>query len=267
MLVVQSQISELQIVDYSPIEVGTTGYALDYYMLTTFEPIKEKNRNIDVRSTFSVFDPVFVIFFMVTLMVIYLLTYLIRNRYLYYFRPDRKLLLRQDHYGYDIIRALFFAYDFNISLHSLRVLISSLIFALIFVNQVYNANFTTDRTRSQKPDVIDTIHELIDSNKFPTYTEVDGIENYLEFSQNPELIQLWTKHKTNNQFNPVILIDSTLFYKADRMIREQKAALLAPREGADNVIHVHCQTAISSGQKPNFHLSSDKITEFVFAVV
>jgi len=250
--VVQTQISELQIVDYSPIDVGTTAYALDYYMLTTFEPIKEKIRNIDVRSTFSVFDPVFTIMFIVTLMAIFTLTYLIRTRYLYRFRSDRKLRLRQDHYGYDMIRALFFAYDFNINSHSLRILITSLIFALIFVNQVYNANFTTDRTRSQKPEVIDTISELIHSDKYPIYTEVDGIENYLEFSHKPELVQLWSKHKTNNQFNPVIFVDSSLFYTADNMIRDRKAALLAPREGADNVIHVHCQRALANGQNLTF---------------
>ena len=185
-------------------------------------------------------------------MAIYLWTYAIRSYYLYGFRTDRKSQLRKDHYGYDIIRALFFAYDFNINLDSLRILITSLIFAHLFVNQMYNANFTTDRTRTQKPDVIDTVQDLIGSDKYPIYSESDGIENYLEFSQKPELVQLWAKHKTNNQFNPIIFIDSSLFYAADRLIREQKAALLAPREGADNVIHVHCQRALANGQNLTF---------------
>ena len=81
MFVVQTQISELKFADYLPIDIGTTGYGLDYYMLTTFEPIKEKIRNIDVRSTFNVFDPLFGILFMVTIMAIYLWTYVIRSYY------------------------------------------------------------------------------------------------------------------------------------------------------------------------------------------
>ena len=47
------------------------------------------------------------------------------------------------------------------------------------MNQVYNANFTTDRTSSQKQPVIDTIEELLDSDKYPLYTETDGIENFM----------------------------------------------------------------------------------------
>ena len=123
MYVVQCQLSEIPFVEYLPIYVGTTGYGLDYDMLTTFEPIKEKLRNIDVISTFNVFDTWFAFLSIMALLLIYFSSYVFRYRYLYRFLRNRKSKIEQDHYGYDIMRAVLFTYDFNVNWDSLRILI------------------------------------------------------------------------------------------------------------------------------------------------
>ena len=143
-----------------PIFVDTTSYAVDYSILSSFEPVQdESDIAVDVMTSFGNFRIQFLILCLISTLSIYVASYIVRM-YLYKFKWDRlSIITNQDHFGFDLIRAVLNSYDFNQSQDSLRLLTISFILSTLFVNQLYNANFCTDLVAYDEPIVYRSVGE------------------------------------------------------------------------------------------------------------